>query len=1038
MKNIELINASAGSGKTYNLTSRIIEILDNGVAPEALMVTTYTKRATAELRERIRINLIKDKKIDEAIRINDSLIGTVNSICDKLLKEYAIDAGLSPATEVMPEDESSNTFKVSIDNVIDKYSMQMENAARRMEIDGSGNGYQQNSDWRNDVKKIVDLARSNQITPTKLMECYESSWKAIKNILGEPLKTNINKELDDAVTLAIDNLNNIGKLTITTNKALDTLKEFKRHTSNNNTKWSDWIKLSKLETANDGKEIVKDVIFIANKVLRHPQFQADVKQIIEGAFRCSIESLQNYDVYKQSHGMLDFIDQESKVLTMLKTNNSFRNSISNRIQILMVDEFQDTSPIQLALFLAINEIIEKSVWVGDPKQAIYGFRGTDPQLMEEAIKLLGESKVLDCSWRSKENLINFTNTLFSEVFNYMGKEKVCLKIPNERVEEAKGGDLEVWYLIANKDSEELQAAANGVRNLMERNKNIKPGNIAILCRKNENCIAIASYLEKLGIRASVGQGLLMETKECRLALASLRYMNNINDTVALSEIFKMTNESDDCLTELIAHPYETLDKWENDSLIAKLNEGRNHIKYWTPLEALEQAINRIDMIYRVKYWPNSSLAISNLDALRGACNEYVDKCNFKGSAPTVAGFINYMQNSEKKQAQGIGDQTVNVLTYHASKGLEWPWVILTGLDSTPRVNIFGVNIEASPEFDSANPLANRNIRYWPWPFGSQKKYEPLDDIIDSLPVKEYETKKVEHEEQRLMYVGMTRARDGLVIAVRKSSTKSSTSLKTNWLDIMKTETGKKVINMNMDTYVHEIQVGNTLLPVSNFEYGSYDHVISVLISEEEEYLPNFQYKAEIYPPARLSPSLMPVTEETDGKAWEIIARFNSSMMIKENPEMDMLGNSIHTYFATDYVSLTSEEQIASAEKILKNWGMEAVVEVSKLCSAGNNLIEFLDKRYKKYNVYKEWPMFMRNEKGQIIQGWIDTLLETQEGYVIIDHKDYPGKDSEVRAKRYTPQMLAYKEAVEKSTRKPVIDILLHLPIRGLILQLKDN
>lgn len=1036
MKNIELINASAGSGKTYNLTSRIIEVLENGVNPEELMVTTFTKRAAAELRERIRIKLIKDKKTDEAIRINDSLIGTVNSICDKLLKEYAIDAGLSPATEVMPEEESAYIFKISIDNVIDKYSIQMEDAAKRMELDGSGNGYQQNSDWRNDVKRIVELARSNQITSTKLMECYHSSWKEIKNILGDPIKTDIDKELDDAITLAIDNLSNIGKLTVKTNKALDTLKECKRHILNNNIKWSDWTKLSKLEPANDGKDMVKDVIFIANNVLRHPQFQADVKQIIEGAFKCAIESLQNYDEYKKNHGLLDFIDQESTILTMLKTNNSFRNSISNRIQILMVDEFQDTSPIQLALFLSINEIVSKSIWVGDPKQAIYGFRGTDPQLMEEAVKRLGESQVLDCSWRSKENLINFTNNLYSEVFNYMGKEKVCLKIPKEREAEAKGGDLEVWHLIANKETEELQAIANGVRNLMERNKDIKPGDIAILCRKNENCIKIALHLEKLGIRASVGQGSLMETKECKLALAALRYMNNPNDTVALSEIFILINESDECLKDLISYPHDTLDKWQNDSLITDLNEGRNNIKYWTPLEALEQAINRIDLIYKVKYWSNSSLAISNLDYLRGACNEYINKCNFKGSAPTVAGFINYMQNSEKKQAQGLGDQTVNVLTYHASKGLEWPWVILTGLDSAPRVNVFGVNIEASPKFDSANPLANRSIRYWPWPFGPQKTFEPLNDIIDSLPVKEYETKMVEHEEQRLMYVGMTRARDGLVISVRKSSTKSSISLKTNWLDIMKTETGKKIINMNTDTDVHEIQVGDTLLPVAIFEYDSYDSVMSALIMEEEEYLPTFHCKAEIYPPARVSPSLLPITEETDGKSWEIIERLNSFMIIKGNPEMDVLGNAIHTYFATDYVSLTSDEQITAAEKILKNWGVNDVVEVSELCSAGNNLIEFLDNRYKVYNIYKEWPMFMRNEKGQFIQGWIDMLLETQEGYVIIDHKDYPGKNSEKRAKLYTPQMLAYKEAIEKSTSKPVIDILLHLPFRGLILQLK--
>ena len=66
MKNIELINASAGSGKTYNLTSRIVNVIDDGVSPEKLMATTFTKRAAAELKERIRIDLLKNRKTEEA------------------------------------------------------------------------------------------------------------------------------------------------------------------------------------------------------------------------------------------------------------------------------------------------------------------------------------------------------------------------------------------------------------------------------------------------------------------------------------------------------------------------------------------------------------------------------------------------------------------------------------------------------------------------------------------------------------------------------------------------------------------------------------------------------------------------------------------------------------------------------------------------------------------------------------------------------------------------------------------------------------
>jgi ATP-dependent exoDNAse (exonuclease V) beta subunit len=98
----------------------------------------------------------------------------------------------------------------------------------------------------------------------------------------------------------------------------------------------------------------------------------------------------------------------------------------------MVDEFQDTNPIQLSLFLALNELVGRSIWVGDSKQAIYRFRGTDPLLMNEVVSLIGKTKILDCSWRSRKKLVEFTNAIFSEVFHEMNENKVCLDIPTQR------------------------------------------------------------------------------------------------------------------------------------------------------------------------------------------------------------------------------------------------------------------------------------------------------------------------------------------------------------------------------------------------------------------------------------------------------------------------------------------------------------------------------------------------------------------------------------------------------------------------------
>lgn len=857
MKNIELINASAGSGKTYNLTNRVVEILKDGKAPEALMATTFTNRAAAELRERIRVQLLKSNYPEEASRIRDGFIGTVNSTCARLLKEYSLEAGLSPALEVMPEEDSVSIFNISIKSVIERHRDRMEPAARRLGLDGGGSGYGKRYDWREFVKKVVDLARSNQITPEILKDCSRSSWESLKEVFGDPLDEDSDEELYDAMTVAISHLNQIENMKKTTEKAFDDLKKCHDKAGKGRMVWSDWVKLAKLKTAKDGEVEVGPVRIIADNVLRHPGFQEDVKQIIEGTFDCAIGALEDYESYKKEYGLMDFTDQETHILDMARNNEPFKASLRNRIETLMVDEFQDTSPIQLALFLALNELAGKSVWVGDPKQAIYGFRGTDPQLMDEVVSWIGKSQILDCSWRSRENLIGFTNALFSEVFHEMGSEKVRLKVPRERIEKAKGGTIEAWHLLSGKIDHDNAAVAKGIKNLIERNPDIRPGDIGVLCRTNNSCSQIAAFLAGLGIRASVGQGLLMSTRECSLAISALRYMNNKNDTLALVEIIKAWRENesgDDWFSELMSNPEEAILRWSKDKLIEPLNEGRDNIRHWTPLEALEQAISRIDLVRMVKSWPNSKLARGNLDALRGACREYIDRCSSHRSAATVDGFITYINDSETEQAQGIGNETVNVLTYHASKGLEWPWVVLTELDKGLRSDVFGVNIEAAEEFDPSDPLANRKIRFWPWPFGSVRKYEMLNDEIDSLPVSQETFEKAEREAQRLMYVGMTRAKDGLVMAMRKSTSRGVESIKISWLDSLKDADGNQAMMLGTETGDCQILVGKEKIDISVYEYVPEVEEVTERTSREEEFLPVLPESRKEYLAARVSPS----------------------------------------------------------------------------------------------------------------------------------------------------------------------------------------
>ncbi len=1036
MKGIELINASAGTGKTYRLTNMVVEKFQSGLAPEALMATTYTNKAADELRERIRQQLLKNGKADEAQRIFDGFVGTVNSVCARFLSEYALDAGLSPALDVLPENDSKRLFQIAISSVMAKYAEHLEPVASRLERNGRGTKFQKSPDWREDVQKIVDLARGNQLGKKDLIDCAAKSWESLSDLLGAPSGTGRN--LDRAVKTAISELEKIVEPAKKTQKCLEPLKKFASKKQKGFTiPWSDWLRLSNLATAKDAEGILDDVTCIAADVLRHPDFQFDIRQMITGVFNCAADALESYETFKQKQGLMDFVDQETKVLDMARDNDAFRSSIRDRLKQLMVDEFQDTSPIQLALFLELNNLVGKSTWVGDPKQAIYGFRGTDSQLMDEATKLISDTNTLDESWRSREILVQFTNAIFTEVFHEMGKDKVCLKIPDARKSKANGGWIEAWNLPVKNTANESSAIANGVKDLLTCHRDMKPGDIAILCWDNRQCRAIAKELENLGIRASAPQGSLLETRECRLAVAALRHMNDSYDTVALAEIVHLS-PMHSChgqwLTSLVKEKEDAMTQWKKDPLVAALEKSRVHLNHWTPLEALENAIGDVQLPLTVKSWSNSRIRMSNLDLLRGLCSEYLDQCRARRGAATVAGFISYLEETEPAQAKGSGEQTVQILTYHGAKGLEWPVVILASLDDEARGGAFGIDVIPAPKFNPAKPLEDRSIHYWPWPFGAQKT---MQELVDALADRQEEINAKERalkESRRLMYVGMTRACDGLIFAMRKSETKAETKLKTAWLDELTDSAGNPILEWPMQTGEQTLTIGSASIVVTVHEFNADAESAATGIIKDENYVSTLTDKFQEYPRARVSPSGLNVKDE-DLKELniQIAADFGQRIKLAGKPDMTQLGDAIHGFLAVDTYDLPPARQAEVASGLLRRWGVEQAISPDDLLVAGNKLKSFIETNYHEAKILREWPISLRNSQNQRVQGWVDIILELPEGYVVIDHKSYSGKNPQEYVKKYAPQLTLYKDAIEKATGKKVIKTLLHLPLLGLVL-----
>ena len=180
---------------------------------------------------------------------------------------------------------------------------------------------------------------------------------------------------------------------------------------------------------------------VSEQLLSNSAFHDETEPLITLVIETAIASLGAYEEQKNRLGVMDFVDQDIRALDLLRTNARVRSSIASRYRLLAVDEFQDSSPIQLAIFMELAELVDEVIWVGDRKQAIYGFRGADPELMNDVFAALIEgttnlgtatSENLGASWRSTEPPLELSNTLFSSVFSEQKADEVVLRIPPER------------------------------------------------------------------------------------------------------------------------------------------------------------------------------------------------------------------------------------------------------------------------------------------------------------------------------------------------------------------------------------------------------------------------------------------------------------------------------------------------------------------------------------------------------------------------------------------------------------------------------
>ncbi|MGB7214163.1 MAG: UvrD-helicase domain-containing protein [Gammaproteobacteria bacterium] len=1039
LAHVRFISAGAGSGKTYRLTQELERALvDDRIPPSRIIGTTFTVKAASELRERVRQRLIAGGHVALAEQTAQALIGTVHSVAERLLRRFAFELGLSPELSVASVEDGASFFNQALDDVLAPNPA----AVRRMNGVAFRLGIE---DWRADVKTIADRARENDLSPDALAEMGRRSADDLLAHFPKPEKGDWDAKLFRAVKEAVDSID----LEHDTTKATRTYYEWLRaaiyQLRRPPVPWSLWISASKNGAARRSDAIAARVRAAAEAYDRHPHFHADIRAYIEETYRIAGAALARFQRIKAERGLIDFGDMEQLLLRALDLP-AVRERLRDELELLLVDEFQDTNPMQLAIFMKLAALADRVVFVGDIKQAIYGFRGCDPELVRDTLAALvargASSEVLELSWRSRRSLVEYVNSVFTQAFaGELDRKQIVLKA--NRADEVDEPAVIKWTLKGGKAEERAERIAGAVASLVrsgftivdpetKRPRSVRFGDIAILAARNEQVEEIAKALRAAHVPMRMTLSGLRTVPEVALARAALRRLNDPADTLATAEIVSMSTGT--APEHWLADRLRALERgddalaWGRDAhpILAKLETLRETIGTMSPVEIVARVLNTTGLRDIATGFSRSAIKAAqrqkNLDALLDLAVEYERHCEAQHLAATLTGFLLWLENphSPELDLQPVvttGD-AVHVLTYHKAKGLEWPIVVAADLHYSWRPRLWDVRVERDgTTFDVERPLAGRFIRYWPPIFGDHTKDIPvLDAILASRDGVEC-VERGERENKRLAYVGLTRARDALVLALPARSASDGAWIKTIEC---------------ADLVPH----GDTLELASGI-------AIPTRVVELDE--PGEGAPPEAFSPRRL-PERAPLDVRLRETAYPSQMPRAAAARIAETIDLDArvpvrggdmteIGSAIHAAIAAELINPGRRDALDRTRRLLEAARVDAFVDAERVLASAARFREFVAARFAPSRVLVEYPIVHCLEDGRVVRGSIDALLETERGWIVIDHKSSPRPRSAWTedALEHSGQLDAYRRALHAAGLS-VAECWIHFPVSGGVLR----
>ena len=451
----------------------------------------------------------------------------------------------------------------------------------------------------------------------------------------------------------------------------------------------------------------------------------------------------------------------------------------------------------------------------------------------------------------------------------------------------------------------------------------------------------------------------------------------------------------------------------------------------SPVEIVARVLNYVGVRAIATTWGPDAIAATqrqrNLDAFLDLAVEYQNHCASQHEAATLTGFLFWVENPTSPaldlQPVVTGGDAVHVLTYHRAKGLEWPVVVVTDFHYTWRHRIWDVRVEStSDELDVDNPLKGRTIRFYPNVFGRNTKNIPvLDRIIESEEGVRAAI-AADAEGRRLAYVGMTRARDTIIVAVPASEPRGDA-----WI---KSFTSDHLLPAGDE---HPLPGGEPILSaVVDLSAAE------VAVPAPTPFMPTWfleRSPTELRLRERLSPS---DAGPAEGAAIGSIVEVGPRLAVHSD-DMGRIGTALHAVIAAEFVNPGRDDAVEYAASVIQNAaGKEAMAPADAIESA-RRLRAVLNARFGPHRILVEHPVKLVQDNGQVLHGWIDLLIETGAGWIVIDHKSSPRPRSEWadEALEHSGQLAAYASTL-RGAGLECAECWVHFPVSGGLVQVVLN